>query len=192
MDLVRVDFALLPASPLFDDVITASQSITARFPGNANIIDAKVFPPHLSLHICRVPPTATGQIAAALQRLAAAGLPEIAPLAVEPAGGGWVMLRVERTPALLDVHEAAMGIAARARDGLDSDRHGSRHVRNTFAPHISLAKLGSGDQASAVAIARRHLGGAAAAAAQALELCDIGERSERWDVLASFRTTAIL
>jgi hypothetical protein len=56
VDLVRVDFALIPGEPLFTAVITASQAITTKFHCNANIIDATTFPPHLSLHICTVPP----------------------------------------------------------------------------------------------------------------------------------------
>src|ERR1035438_349321 len=44
-DLVRVDFALIPADPLFGAVVTASQVITGEFSYNANVIDARTFPP---------------------------------------------------------------------------------------------------------------------------------------------------
>src|SRR5262249_25910149 len=100
MDLVRVDFALIPANPLFDAVIAASQAITDEFCGNANIIDAETFPPHLSVHICALPRTALSQVIATLQSLATSGLPDITPTGVEPARGGYVMLSIERTPAL--------------------------------------------------------------------------------------------
>lgn len=190
MDLVRVDFALIPASPLFEAVIAASQAITDEFYYNENIIDATTFPPHLSLHICAVPQASLGDVAKALATAAAAGLPDIVPVAVEPSRGGYVMLSVERTPELMALHEAALAAAAQARDGLGDDQHDGRYVRDSFAPHLSLAKLGRDDQAEATEIARRALGEASRTLAQALQLCDIGERSERWDILASFPATA--
>jgi hypothetical protein len=186
MDLVRVDFALIPANPLFDAVIAASQAITDEFYGNANIIDAKTFPPHLSLHICTLPRTALSQVTATLQPLAASGLPDITPTGVEPARGGYVMLSVERTPELMAMHETILGTAARAREGLDSDPFGSRYIRDSFTPHISLAKLAHDEQTEATVIARQILASAAGTPSQALELCDIGEHSERWETLAAF------
>jgi hypothetical protein len=186
MDLVRVDFALIPASPLFDAVIAASQAITDEYCDNANIIDAKIFPPHLSLHICTIPRTALSQVTAALQSLAASGLPDITPTGVEPARGGYVMLSIERAPALMAMHETILGTSARAREQLDGDPFGSRYIRDKFTPHISLAKLGRDEQDEAVRIARQALASAASTPSQALELCDIGERSERWETLAAF------
>jgi hypothetical protein len=186
VDLVRVDFALIPANPLFDAVIAASQAITDEFYDNANIIDAKTFPPHLSLHICTIPRTALSQVTGTLQPLAASGLPDITPVAVEPARGGYVMLSIERTPALMAMHETILGTAARAREGLDRDPYGSRYIRDSFTPHISLAKLARHEQAEATRIARQVLAGAASTPSQAVELCDIGEHSERWETLAAF------
>jgi hypothetical protein len=61
MELYRVDFALIPEDPLFRAVIEASQAITDEFYYNANIIDDKTFPPHLSLHICTIPRDALPQ-----------------------------------------------------------------------------------------------------------------------------------
>ena len=189
MELVRVDFALIPDSPLFDAVIAASQAITDEFYYNENVIDDKTFPPHLSLHICTVPRSAVSQLAITLEALASAGLPDIKPVAVEPSRGGYVMLSAERTPALMDLHEAVLGAAARARDGLGGDPFGSPYVRDSFTPHISLAKVDRDDQAEAAAIGRKALGADASAQSRALDLCDIGERSERWDVLASIPAT---
>lgn len=189
VDLVRVDFALIPGNPLFDAVITASQAITDEFYGNANVIDAKTFPPHLSLHICTIPRTALSQITAALEPLAA-DLPDITPAGVEPTRGGYVMLNIERSPVLMDLHEAILDIAARARDGLGADPCGSPYIRDSFTPHISLAKLDRDDQAEAAAIGRRALTNASSTRSQALELCDIGENSERWEILASFPAAA--
>lgn len=186
MDLLRVDFALIPSNPLFDAVITASQDITDEYYYNANIIDAKTFPPHLSLHICTIPRDALGQVTSALEPLAAAGLPDITPAGVQPSGGGYIMLSIERTPALMTLHEAVLAAAAQAREGLGADPFGSAYVRDSFAPHISLAKLGRDDQAEATAIARHALADATTTPPQALELCDIGANSERWDTLASF------
>jgi hypothetical protein len=189
VDLVRVDFALIPASPLFDAVITASQAITDEFCYNANVIDAKTFPPHLSLHICTIPRTALGQVTAALEPLAAAGLPDMTPAGVKPARGGYVMLNIERTPALMTLHEAILNAAARTRDGIDADSFGSPYIRGSFTPHISLAKLDRDDQAEATGIGRQALASASSTPAQALDLCDIGENSERWETLASFPAT---
>ena len=114
MELVRVAFALIPCNPLFDAVIRASQGITDEFYYNANVIDSTTFPPHLSLHICTVPRPALGEVTSALEQLAADALPEITPAGVEPAGGGYVMLNIERSPALMALHEAILDVAARA------------------------------------------------------------------------------
>ncbi|HEY2578078.1 MAG TPA: 2'-5' RNA ligase family protein [Streptosporangiaceae bacterium] len=188
VDLVRADFALIPANPLFDAVITASQAITDEYYYNANIIDAKTFPPHLSLHICTIPRAALSQVTAALERLAAAGLPGITPIGVEPSGGGYIMLTIERTPAVMALHETILSAAAQARHNLPGDPFGSPYIRDAFTPHISLAKLDRDDQADATAIGRQALASASSTPAQALELCDIGANSERWDTLASFPT----
>jgi hypothetical protein len=186
VDLVRVDFALIPDSPLFEDVIGASQAITDEFYYNKNIVDDKAFPPHLSLHICTIPRNTVNQVAAALRALVSGCLPDINPVAVEPSGGGYVMLSAERTPALIDLHEAVLIAAAQARSGLDGDPFGSPYIRSSFAPHISLAKVDREDQAEAATIGREALHASHSARARALDLCDIGEHSERWDVLASF------
>lgn len=185
MDLVRVDFALIPANPLFDAVITASQAITDEFCHNANVIDAKTFPPHLTLHICTIPRTALSQVTAALEPITAAGLPDITPTGVEPTEGGYVMLHIERSPVLVNLHEAILDIAARTRDSLGADPYGSSYVRDSFTPHISLAKLDRDDQAEAAAIGKRTLANTNSTRSQALELCDIGQNSERWEILAS-------
>jgi hypothetical protein len=190
VDLVRVDFALIPGNPLFENVITASQAITDEFCYNENVIDARTFPPHLSLHICAIPRDSLSQVTSALQPLAMARLPDITPVAVEPARGGYVMLSVERTAGLMALHEAVLSMAAQARDRLDGDRFGSSYIRDSFPPHISLAKLDRDDQAHAVAIGGGVLGNASRVRAQALDLCDIGERSERWEALASFPAIA--
>lgn len=186
MDLVRADFALIPGDPLFGAVIAASQAITDEFYYNANIIDDKTFPPHLSMHICAVPRAALSQVSAELQALAAAGLPDIAATTVEPSTGGYVMLSIARTPELMALHEAILGVAARARDGLDGDTFGSAYIRDSFTPHISLAKVDRDDQAEATSIGRRALTRPCTAASRALDLCDIGERSERWEIFATF------
>jgi hypothetical protein len=186
VEMVRVDFALIPGEPMFGDVITASQAITDEFCYNENVIDAKCFPPHLSLHICTLPRAALGQVTAELKVLAAADLPDITPVTVERASGGYVMLSIERTSVLMDLHEAVLDVAARARDGLDGDPYGSPWIRSSFTPHISLAKIDRDDQAGATAIGLRTLGECLTARSRALDLCDIGEHSERWGILASF------
>jgi hypothetical protein len=186
MDLVRADFALIPGEPLFSAVIAASQAITDEFYYNANVIDAKTFPPHLSLHICPVPSTALGQVSAELAALAAAGLPDIAATRIEATSGGYIMLSIERTTALMALHEAILAIAARVREAISGDPYGSPYIRDSFTPHISLAKIDRDDQADATAIGRQALKQPGTAPSRSLELCDIGERSERWDVLATF------
>jgi hypothetical protein len=140
VDLVRVDFALIPGNPLFDAVITASQAITDEFRYNANVIDARIFPPHLSLHICTIPRAAITQVTATLKPLAKGRLPGLSPAGIQPSGGGYIMLAIERSPALMSLHEAVLGAAAQARDGLGDDPFGSPYVRDSFTPHISLAK----------------------------------------------------
>ena len=80
--------------------------------------------------------------------------------------------------------------AVSARDGLDGDRFGSSYIGDSFTPHISLAKLDRDDQAEAVAIGRQALSNADSTRPRTLDLCDIGENSERWDILASFPATS--
>lgn len=190
MELVRVAFALIPGNPLFDAVISASQGITDEFYYNANVIDRTTFPPHLSLHICTIPRPALPDVTRSLEKLAAGTLPDITPAGVEPAGGGYVMLNVERSPEIMALHEAVLHIAARARENLDADPFGSSYIRSSFVPHISLAKLDRDDQPEAAAIGRRALADTTSAPPQALELCDIGQNSEQWKTLASFSPAA--
>ncbi|MGH8900066.1 MAG: 2'-5' RNA ligase family protein [Egibacteraceae bacterium] len=187
MDVVRVDFALIPDDPLFGAVVSASQAITDEFSYNQNVIDDKDFPPHLSLHICTVPRDKIGQIVVDLRALAeGADLPDITPIGVDPAHGGYVMVNVERTAEIVALHEAILDVAAIARDGLDGDTYGNEYVREFFTPHISLAKVDRHDLSSAADIGRKALGDWYTTRTRTLDLCDIGPRSERWDVLASF------
>lgn len=185
MDLLRVDYSLIPDDPLFNAAIDASQAITDEFYYNANIIDAKKYPPHVSVCICGLPPAATEQASGELQALAEAGLPPLTTTTVELPGGGWVMLAIERTAALVDFHEAILDIGARAAGQLGDDPYATHYVRDRWSPHISLAKVDRDDQAAAASIARQFLQHPITVQPRALELCDIGERSERWDVLAS-------
>lgn len=187
VDLIRVDFALIPDDPLFNAVIAASQAITDEFYYNANVIDEKIFPPHLSLHICTLPRIALGQVTVGLEAVTANGLPDIAASMVEPSSSGYVMLTVERTPDVMALHAAILDIAARACD--DGDPFGNPYAHGSFAPHISLAKIDRDDQAEATAIGRRTLSEPCTAHSRALDLCDIGERSDRWDILASYPAT---
>lgn len=70
VDVVRVDFALIPDDPLFGAVVRANQAITDEFSYNQNIIDENYFPPHLSLLICTVPRDEIDQVVVDLRALA--------------------------------------------------------------------------------------------------------------------------
>lgn len=185
MDLRRVDFALIPEDPLFTAVIDASQAITDEFYYNANVIDDTTFPPHLSLHICTVPYDNLSRVVDSLKTLAAADLPDLVPIGVERADGGYVMLNLEPTAELMALHEAILRIAGEARENLGLDKYDSPYIRELFTPHMSLAKVDYRDQAEAVTIGREVLGELSAGTVRTLDLCDIGERSERWEILAS-------
>jgi hypothetical protein len=78
-----------------------------------------------------------------------------------------------------------LAIAAEARKDLGQDKYGSQYIRNLFVPHISLAKVEYREQAQAAAIGRDTLGDPGVTQSRSLDLCDIGERSERWDVLVT-------
>ncbi|MGH3885764.1 MAG: 2'-5' RNA ligase family protein [Pseudonocardiaceae bacterium] len=187
MDLVRVDFALIPDEPLFGSVVRASQEITDEFYYNQNVIDDHEFPPHLSLHICTVPQDTIQQVADGLDAAKGKiGLPDINPVGVEPAYGGYVMLNIERTTEIMALHEAILELAAAARERIGTDKYGSEYIRDSFVPHVSLAKVDHRDLNSAAEIGRRALGGCHPARTRTLDLCDIGPRSERWKVLVSF------
>lgn len=188
MDLIRVDFALIPDDPVFGSVIRASQAITDEFYYNENVIDDKEFPPHLSLHICTVPREKIQQLVDGLGTLTESiDLPDINPVGIEPSYGGYVMLNVERTTEIMALHEAVLELAAMAREGVDTDKYGSEYIRDSFVPHASLAKVDRRDLTGATEIGRKALGNLGGPArTRTLDLCDIGPRSERWDVLASF------
>lgn len=187
MDLLRVDFALIPEEPLFGSVVRTSQAITDEFYYNQNIIDDKEFPPHLSLHICTIPKDAVQKVAVEVGELVERiDLPDINPIGVEPAYGGYVMLSVERTTEIMALHEAILELAAAAREGVNIDKYGSEYIRDSFVPHVSLAKVDRHDLTSAANIGRQAIGNCQPTPAGTLDLCDIGPCSERWDVLASF------
>jgi len=170
---------------MFSGVIDASQAITDEYYDNSNVIDEKTFPPHVSLHICTVPRESVPHLAESMRALAGA-LPELVPTGVERSDGGYVMLDIERTDGLVALHEAVLELAAHVRQGMGgSDKYGSPYIRDLFAPHLSLAKVDYRDQAGAVRIGRETLGELAAAQSRSLELCDIGERSEQWELLAT-------
>lgn len=182
--MCRVDFALIPDEPLFSGVIDASQAITDEYYDNANIIDEKTFPPHVSLHICTIPHDAVEHVGGRMRALAAV-LPELVPTSVEGAADGYVMLGIERTADMLALHEAVLELAVEARQSM-SDKYGSPYIRDFFNPHLSVAKVDNRDKAEAVRIGRDTLGHLAVAPSRSLDLCDIGERSEQWKILASF------
>lgn len=185
--MVRVDFALIPDDPLFGSVVSASQAITDEFYYNENVIDDSSFPPHMSLHICTVPQETIQQVVDELGALVGrSDLPNINPVGIEPSHGGYVMLNIERTTEIMDLHEVILKLAATAREGIGADKYGSEYIRDSFAPHISLAKVDHRDLSSATDIGRRVLGSCQPTRSRTLDLCDIGARSERWDILATF------
>jgi len=185
LELCRVDFALIPDNPLFRAVIDASRSITDEYFHNANVIDDKKFPPHLSLHICTVPRDTLSQVIDGLKTLASANLPDLVPVGVEPADGGYVMLNIEPTDELMTLHEGVLALAADARGELGQETYGNPYIRERFTPHISLAKVEYGEQANAATIGRDALGNPGTVRARSLDLCDIGKHSDRWEILAS-------
>jgi hypothetical protein len=185
VELCRIDFALIPDEPLFSSVIDASQEITDEFYYNNNVIDAKTFPPHVSLLICTVPRDTLQQVIADLEAVSKVGLPELTPTGIERSDGGYVMLDIALDDDLMAAHEAVLEVAAKARKDMGQDTYGSPYIRDAFTPHISLAKVEYRDQATAVAIGRKAFGDLVTAPVRSVDLCDIGERSERWEVLAS-------
>jgi hypothetical protein len=190
MELRRVDFALIPDEPMFGGVIEASQDITDEYYDNENVIDEKTFPPHVSLHICAVPADRVAAISDQLRDWSDR-LPELVPAGIERASGGYIMLNLERTADLLALHEAVLELAADAREGM-SDRYGSQYIRDLYDPHLSLAKVDYRDVAGAERIARASkLRDLVPASTRSLDLCDIGERSERWEVLTSIARRSV-
>lgn len=114
--------------------------------------------------------------------------PEINPLGIEPSHGGYVMLNIERTTETMALHEAILELAASAREGVGADKYGSEYIRDSFVPHVSLAKVDRHDLPTATTIGRQALGSCHPTRTRTLDLCDIGPRSERWEVLASIPT----
>jgi hypothetical protein len=68
--------------------------------------------------------------------------------------GGYVMLKIERTTEIMALHEVILELAAAAREGVGADKYGSGYIRDSFVPHVSLAKVDCHDLTSATAIGR--------------------------------------
>jgi hypothetical protein len=68
--------------------------------------------------------------------------------------GGYVMLKIERTTEIMALHEVILELAASAREGVGADKYGSEYIRDSFVPHVSLAKVDRHDLTSATAIGR--------------------------------------
>lgn len=96
------------------------------------------------------------------------------------------MVSVERTAEIMALHEAILGVSATAWDGLDKDAYGNNSIRECFTPHISLAKVDCYNLSRATDIGRKAFGDWYTTRTRTLDLCDIGPRSERWHLLASF------
>jgi hypothetical protein len=172
---------------MFESVVNASQAITDEYYYNENVIDERNFPPHLSLHICTVPYSEIPQIVDELRVLIdRAHLPCINPIGVDSSDGGYVMVNVEPTAELIALHDEILELAAVAREGASPNKYDSNYVRDTFMPHFSLAKVDRRDLTNATNIGRQAFGSPQPTQTRALELCDIGAQSERWDVLANF------
>lgn len=86
---------------------------------------------------------------------------------------------------MMALHEVVLELVA-ARGGVDSDKYGGAYIRDSFVPYVSLAKVDRQDLTSTTGIGRRAFGSQHPVRTRKLDLCDIGSRSERWDVLASF------
>jgi Protein of unknown function (DUF1045) len=200
IDNVRLDFALSPSEPQYSRVIAASQAITDRV-RNYNVIDREKFPPHLSLHIGAIPRSALETVISRCREAAFWGVPAIEPTKVVSGSRGYVSLQVRITPALRELHESILDVVEEARREVASDsppfldslseadqdlyrRYGNTYVLDDFDAHLSIAKVDAEHQSLAYEIAGAVLDGLGTAPAAAAEVCDIGARSEKWDVLA--------
>jgi hypothetical protein len=188
MDVKRLDFALIPGGPLFSQVIRASQSITDEYYYNSNVIDADKYPPHVSLHICTIRVDLLPSLEEEISSIwAESEVSTLKPVDVSPASGGYIMLYLERSEALVSLHERVIEAAATARAGVDSSKYGNDYVLSDFSPHLSLAKVEADDRRDATAIAKEVLADMPISPVTSFDLCDIGPRNERWDVLTSLR-----
>lgn len=187
----RIAIAMIPGEPHFSAIVKASAAIT-NVMANKNIIDADRFPPHASLHICTIPNDRLSTLFADLD----ATIPETAPTtSVRPGrlregSSGYVTLDLVPIDGLLGLHEWALQAAATARGygagaGTESaaERYGSNWIRDRFTPHYSIAKVDPGKQREAYEIATEALADLGPAPVRRLDVCDIGPRSQRWDVL---------
>ena len=201
-DSVRVSIAWSPAEPQFSAVIKASKAVTALY-DNDNMIDATRFPPHASVHICSIPRSGIAELARLILESVGSTpkiLPVLAPDRVIAGSGGYVSVGLEITDGVMVVHESVLSAVAHVR-GADYDelpywirqasaadqenysKYGNIYVREKFDLHYSVAKVDQHDQQAAKAIVEGKLSGLEPVAAAALQICDIGARSEKWEVL---------
>jgi len=203
-EVVRIDVALIPSEPQFSKIIEASQSITSQFE-NFNIIDAKRFPPHISLLICKFPNEKIGLLKELFLHIPkdVVRKPPLVTSEIVAGTTGYISLEVEIKPELYSLHKWVIEAIAQLREGFvdeeprwlydysqdDRDnfrKYGNMYVLERFSAHFSIAKVNIQDQSAAFGIAKKMLGQLPAVLAKDLQICDIGMRNEKWDVLYSF------
>lgn len=188
----RIALALIPGDPHFSAIIKASTAITASYE-NHNIIDELEFPPHVSLLIC----TVSSEHLDALRERIGESLPSTACSELmyfhrlRKGASGYITMDLTITETLADLREWALRTVSTAggngesgsQDKIAGERPEHLEMHRPFIPHYSVAKVHPTDQNDAYQIASEALSGVGPAPISAIEVCDIGMRSEKWDVI---------
>ncbi len=201
LDHIRIAVALIPTEPLFSNIIEASQAITRQFQ-NFNIIDKNVFPPHACLHICTISKDKLPHFLKIINQLSNTTFPIFDPSILIKGSTGYISFQLNISPLIRSLHESVLSAALTVRgddyqedparlarlsvaDRLSFQKYGNRFIFDKFNLHISIAKVAQEHQDEAFEIAKTILSTPKATPAAAIQVCDIGMRSEKWIVLYS-------
>jgi hypothetical protein len=198
--------ALLPARALRVEIASASRAIEKQF-GNANLVDERTFPAHLSVFLGGTSGAAVPALEVGLGLLKTVPDPHLDVTALEKGDRGFLSLAAAREPDLLRLAEGILGLCAAAHrahpryrphilarwTSLGEDRrqrliqYGTYRTLQHWKPHISVASVKPDDLDAAHAVAAQLVRTPQRVAVERLQLVDIGHNNERWQVLADWR-----
>jgi hypothetical protein len=199
--------AVIPASPLYEQISEASLAITAKWE-NQNIIDNKRFPAHISLIISGVSSAALDVLKAEVSKLASSvKSAQFEVVSLYKGSRGFIGVRC--TGAILeqlgkrafDASAVAISNDPCVRPHLserwsslseyqqgDAAKYGS-YKTNDGDYHLSVAQVDQWDVGSAIQVAEKIVSVHAKSTISAIQLIDVGHHNEQWKVLQDFPIT---
>jgi hypothetical protein len=194
---------VIPTVPIKEEIASASSQITKYF-DNANIIDNKQFPAHLSLYLGGTSSERIGALIATLEPALSPFLTgEFVADRVYEESRGFIGVACQQSETLLSLvttivnacgtihqespHYRPHIIKRWPRLSEEQQRlltlYGTYKTAENFDAHLSVASVPALDAADALQIARQHLHLPRVFRVEAFQLVDIGHNNEKWNVL---------